>query len=71
MARIDKTETTSQCSKFDLEFKLQNGKTIDEEKLKDGKYKLAIVFSSSIQGAYFEGATGSELCIDEVEITCE
>lgn len=71
MARIDKTETTSQWTKFDLEFKLQNGKTIDEEKLKAGKYKLAIVFSSSIQGAYFEGATGSELCIDEVEITCE
>ena len=71
MARIDKTETTDQWTRFDLDFKPQNNKTIDEEKLKAGKYKLAIVFSSSIQGAYFEGATGSELCIDEVEITCE
>ena len=39
--------------------------------LKNGKYKLAIVFSSSIMGAYFEGAVGSELWIDEVEIKYE
>ena len=71
MARIDKTEATNQWTRFDLDFKLQNGKTINEDNLKAGKYKLAIVFSSSIQGAYFEGAIGSELCIDEVEITCE
>lgn len=71
MARIDKTEATDQWTRFDLDFKLQNGKTINEANLKAGKYKLAIVFSSSIQGAYFEGAIGSELCIDEVEITCE
>ena len=69
--RIDKTEATDQWTRFDLDFKLQNGKTINEDNLKAGKYKLAIVFSSSIQGAYFEGAIGSELCIDEVEITCE
>lgn len=71
LARIDKMKTTDQWTRFDLDFKLQNNKTINEEKLKAGKYKLAIVFSSSIQGAYFEGAIGSELCIDEVEITCE
>lgn len=71
LARIDKTQTTDQWTKFELDFKPQNGKTIDEEKLKSGKYKLAIVFSSSIKGAYFEGAEGSQLCVDEVKITCE
>lgn len=64
-------EAADQWTRFDLDFKLQNNKTINEEKLKAGKYKLTIVFSSSIQGGYFEGAIGSELCIDEVEITCE
>lgn len=71
LARIDKMEAADQWTRFDLDFKLQNNKTINEEKLKAGKYKLTIVFSSSIQGGYFEGAIGSELCIDEVEITCE
>lgn len=71
LARIDKTEETDQWTRFELDFEPQNGKTINEDNLKAGKYKLAIVFSSSIQGGYFEGATGSELCIDEVEITCE
>lgn len=71
LARIDKMEATDQWTRFDLDFKPQNNKTINEENLKAGKYKLGIVFSSSIQGGYFEGAVGSELCIDEVEITCE
>ena len=35
------------------------------------KYKLGIVFSSSVDGAYFRGAVGSTLYIDEVELICE
>ena len=71
MARIEKTVETNEWTYFDLPFTAQNGKTIDRESLSNGKYKLAIVFSSSIMGAYFQGAVGSELWIDEVEIICE
>ena len=71
MARISDMKETDEWTYFDLPFEAQNGKTIDEEGLADGKYKLAIVFSSSIGGGYFRGAVGSELCIDEVEVICE
>jgi len=46
-------------------------KEIDPEKLRNGKYFLTIVFSSSAKGDLFEGAIGSTLCIDEVEIICK
>ena len=55
---------------FDIPFEPVNGKTIDDEKLKNGKYKLSIVLSSSIDGAYFKGAVGSTLYIDELELIC-
>lgn len=54
---------------FSFDFKPQNGKTIDPVKLQKGIYKLAIVFSSSVEGAKFNGAIGSILCIDEVTLT--
>lgn len=44
---------------------------LDREVLENYGYSLAIVFSSSVRGAYFEGAVGSELCIDEVTVTYE
>ncbi len=34
-------------------------------------YNLAVVFTSSIEGASFEGAVGSTLLIDEVRVICE
>ena len=46
-------------------------KDIDETKLKNYEYSLAIVFSSSYYGAEFQGAEGSKLWIDEVELVCE
>jgi hypothetical protein len=58
-------------TKFDLPFVLKAGKSIDKEKLRDGKYKLGIVFSSSVDGGKFSGAVGSTLYIDEVELVCE
>ncbi|MFV0545486.1 MAG: PCMD domain-containing protein [Bacteroides sp.] len=56
---------------FDLPFEPVNNKTIDQQKLKDGKYKLGIVLSSSADGAHFKGAVGSTLYIDEMELVCE
>lgn len=71
LARIPETTETDTWTSFDLTFEAQNGKSVNDEDLENGKYKLAVVFSSSIEGAYFRGAVGSELCIDEVKIICE
>ena len=49
-------------------FKLQPGKTIDIEKLNAGKYNVSIVMTSSINGDLFQGAVGSLLLVDEVEL---
>lgn len=73
LARI-KTEDakeTDEWTYFEIPFEAQNNRSIDSEKLKNGKYKLAIVLSSSVNGAYFIGAIGSTLYVDELEIVCE
>ena len=44
---------------------------IDDTKLQNGKYKLGIVLSSSVDGAYFRGAVGSTLYVDELELICK
>lgn len=73
LARIksEDVKETSEWTYFDLPFVLQNGKTINDNMLAAGKYKLAIVFSSSVEGAAFKGSVGSTLWIDEVTIHCE
>ena len=53
---------------FSVYFKLQEGKTIEVEKLKEGKYNVSIVMTSSINGDLFQGAVGSTLLVDEVEL---
>ncbi|MDR0892146.1 MAG: PCMD domain-containing protein [Mediterranea sp.] len=65
------TPEADEWTPFSLDFAPYEGRTIDEQKLINGGYKLAIVFSSSLKGAMFEGALGSTLYIDEVEIKCE
>lgn len=73
LASIDQAEAleTNTWTEFNIPFVPMNGKTVDEQKLSEGKYKLGIVFSSSIEGNYFKGAVGSTLWIDEVELVCE
>ena len=73
LARIDPNDIveSDKWNKFNLPFKKMNDKEIDSTKLKEGKYKLAIVFSSSVGGASFNGAIGSTLYIDEVELICK
>ena len=68
VARIEDPKETDQWTEFNLPFIMRPGKTIDQAKLKAGKYKLSIVFSSSIEGDHFRGAVGSTLYIDEVEL---
>lgn len=68
IARINDQKETDEWTQFYLPFIAKPGKTIDKDKLKDGKYNVAIVFSSSIEGGSFSGAIGSTLYIDEVEL---
>lgn len=44
---------------------------IDYDVLLNRGYSLAIVFSSSSRGDKFEGAIGSQLCIDQIRIICK
>lgn len=67
-AVIENQKETDEWIRFDIPFVYRDGKSIDIEKLNNGKYNLAVVFTSSIDGAYFKGAPGSRLLIDEVEI---
>lgn len=68
IARMSNAKETDEWTQFQIPFIAQSGKTIDQEKLKKGGYNIAIVFSSSKDGGNFNGAIGSTLLIDEVEL---
>lgn len=70
VARIEEKDRieTNDWTEFYIPFVTKPGKMVDKDKLKAGKYNLAIVFSSSIEGDRFKGSVGSTLCIDEVEL---
>ena len=65
---LEKLPETDSWTEFSFKFEPKNGKSIDSDKLEKGIYKLAIVFSSSVDGAKFEGAVGSTLYVDKVKI---
>lgn len=71
IARISNEEMkeTDTWTHFSIPF--EHRKEIEQSALNEGKYKLAVVFSSSIEGANFKGSIGSTLWIDEVTIHCE
>lgn len=62
---------TDEWTAFELPFEPMNGKEINKSKLQNSKYKLSIVLSSSVEGAYFKGAVGSTLYVDELELISE
>ena len=64
-------QPTTEWTYFEIPFTYRPGKSVDPDKLAAGRYCLAIIFASSIRGDYFEGAPGSTLCIDEVELSYE
>ena len=66
IARLDDTQKieTIQWTEFETPFFILSGKSLE----KDKEYMLAIVMTSSIEGAEFIGAVGSTLDIDEVEL---
>ena len=69
LARLDDKSAKEQFTQFNIPFVYR--KEIDAEKLANPEYNLTIVFSSSIDGAYFIGAAGSTLIVDEVELICD
>ncbi|MGM9760496.1 MAG: PCMD domain-containing protein [Parabacteroides sp.] len=70
VARIENQQETDEWTHFYIPFVTRPGRTVDPDKLARGEYKLGIIFSSSIHGDTFEGAEGSTLFIDEVEVVC-
>ena len=70
IANVGQIDETSDWKAFNINFQLQPGKAIDPVKLANRGYSLAIVSSSSINGASFEGAVGSTLWIDNYSIKC-
>lgn len=72
IARIPReNQETDVWKDFNFKFDPVSNRSIDPDKLKAGRYKLAVVFSSSREGAIFKGAVGSTLYVDEVEIECK
>ncbi len=68
IARLNQSNETANWTFFEIPFVKQEGKTIDKAKLKAGGYKLALVFSSSKDGNIYNGAIGSTLLVDEIEL---
>lgn len=71
MARIDNPGEPDNWTSFSEPFKLMNGKTFDPERLASYGYAIAVVATSSRQGAYFEGAIGSTLYINQLKVIYE
>ena len=69
VAKVPDIDNTPEWTQFSIDFDYT--KEIDQEKLKNMGYSLAIVCSSSVEGGSFMGAVGSTLYIDKFRITCE
>lgn len=68
VARVPALPPTDQWKRFEMFFE---GKDAPDNMVAKKEFSLAIVFSSSIRGAQFEGAIGSTLYVDEVEVSYE
>lgn len=70
IANLGKIDNTEDWTYFNINFDILDGKSISKEKLAARGYNLAIVCSSSTDGAMFQGAVGSTLWIDDFSIKC-
>ena len=66
-AQVASLPPTAEWQRFEMTF--QGSDPIDYELLANRGYNLALVFSSSKTGDLFEGALGSTLYVDKIEIT--
>ncbi len=71
LAQLKNAKETDEWTRFSISFEPVAGRTVDSEKLKMGKYSLAIIMSSSKDGAFFNGAVGSTLYVDELKLYSE
>lgn len=71
MARIENPGEPAEWTYFKEPFKLRPGKQFSEDQLSRDGYAIAVVCTSSRQGAYFEGAVGSVLYVDELRVIWE
>jgi hypothetical protein len=69
IADMGKVTPVDTWTAFELTFDYNT--PIDFTLLENQGYNLAIVFSSSKEGDKFEGAIGSQLCIDKLRIICK
>lgn len=68
ITQVNPVQPASEWTPFEIEFNYL--KDVDMAVLENRGYSLTIVFSSSIDGAIFQGAVGSELCVDKVRLIC-
>ena len=68
LARIENPGEPQSWLYFSEPFVYQNGKSFDPQRFHQNGYSIAVVLTSSRQGAYFEGSIGSTLYVDEIEI---
>lgn len=68
IARLWDVKYADEWTEFSVDFVYSE--PVDNDLLENYDYNIAVVFSSSKEGAYFEGAVGSTLCIDKVSLEC-
>ena len=68
VAQLENPGEPTEWTQFEIPYKSANGNIFDKEKLQRGEYAITVVASSSKDGAFFEGAVGSTLYVDEIEI---
>lgn len=71
IAEIKNPEEPAEWTEFNIPFEPKNGKKFDYNKLANNEYAITVVASSSKDGAFFEGAIGSTLLVDEIKIDWE
>lgn len=71
LSRIDNPGEPEDWRFFSEPFRPVAGKTFDYGRLTNDGYAITVVCTSSRQGAYFEGAIGSTLFVDELKIVWE
>lgn len=69
LADIGEISETPEWKTFSINFVYSAD--LDKALLESNGYSISVVCSSSVEGDKFEGAVGSTLCVDELELVCE
>ena len=71
IAELENPGEPTEWTPFNIEYRVVGNKVFDRNRLDKGEYAITVIASSSKDGAHFEGAVGSTLCIDELKINWE